>query len=539
MNSRRVGETSTAAEWLEKYAEAARRADGSTVSTNLLEVQARRATEITDRLAAGEALVLPDPVGTGKTAVALIAAAMLFEAKMVRRIVIITPNEAVRKLWETRATWARSPRTGRPPAKSTFNILTRKQLSSQRRPSKPEGVLVIIDEAHRGLQHEGDFQQTLEEWASGCPVLLVTATPFQLSSQGLMTMLGIGRTGSDRDKAKVEAYGSAVARLARELRQASERSASDPSQHPAVAAALAEANRLSPDAMSVVHRRIMEPDSDLLRLRGKPPDLHSDLVKVADEWLETYHVARLIPEFLGVGKGDMFNRRLLSCSEAFWKGTAGRALRERAEKSKRIRALADELEHRLGGGCEHPKVEATADWVAQRIRKGRHVLVFCVFVETQKALAEAITNKLSRSGQASVAWPTGAALPRNVVAQFRSSTVAPLALVVQDRFSESIDLDGGSPCLVHHDLPWTPARVTQRWGRVVRASSKFSPVKTEDIYVPVLDLASDRRLFKTVRTRAAIGDLLLPREVLTDGIDADAYALPDDILDQLRPASSR
>ncbi len=91
---------------------------------------------------------------------------------------------------------------------------------------------------------------------------------------------------------------------------------------------------------------------------------------------------------------------------------------------------------------------------------------------------------------------------------------------------------------MHHDLPWTPARVTQRWGRVVRAGSQFASVKPQDIYVPVVDVDADRRLFDTVKTRAALGDLLLPREVLTDKQDTDEYTLPDELLDQLRPAKS-
>ncbi len=201
--------------------------------------------------------------------------------------------------------------------------------------------------------------------------------------------------------------------------------------------------------------------------------------------------------------------------------------------------LAQELERRLGHGCGHPKVNATADWVAQRLREGRHVLVFCVFLETQQVLAEAIASKLGKRGAESVKAPTGAALPSTVVDRFRNPKGPSLALVVTDRFSESIDLDGGRPCLVHHDLPWTPARVTQRWGRVVRAGSQFTPVAPGDIYVPVVDLAADRRLFDTVKTRAVLGDLLLPREVLTDTQDTDEYTLPDELLDQLRPAKSR
>jgi hypothetical protein len=69
----------------------------------------------------------------------------------------------------------------------------------------------------------------------------------------------------------------------------------------------------------------------------------------------------------------------------------------------------------------------------------------------------------------------------------------------------------------------------------VRAGSNFAAVAETDIYVPILDLEADRRLFDTVKARAAIGDLLLPRQVLEDVRDDDEYALPDELLDQLRP----
>ena len=536
MSSRRDADGPSAMEWLAKYADdAARQAKPSVVSADLLRVQARRATLIKQRLVAGEPLVLPDPVGTGKTAVALIAAAMLLEAKSVRRVVVVAPNEVVRQQWRHRATWVRSPRTGKPPAGHPFHVLTRKQLAVEKRPVKPEGVLVVIDEAHRGLQAEGDFHREIEAWAKGCHVLLVTATPFQLSSQGLLTMLAVGRTGDDRGKTAVESYGAAVAGLARQYRAAVKRSAPAPARDPVVLAALQSAIQRRPAAVSVLNRRILPPDAGLLRLRGEPAELCRDTVKVSADWQEAYHVARVVPELVDTGKGDMFNRRLLSCSEAFWHGTAGHALQEKAKESPRVVTLVQQMERRLGHGCGHPKVNATADWVVQRLREGRHVLVFCVFLDTQQVLAKAIASKLGKRGAEAVKAPTGAALPSTVVDRFRNPQGPSLALVVTDRFSESIDLDGGRPCLVHHDLPWTPARVTQRWGRVVRAGSQFTPVKQQDIYVPVVDVDADRRLFDTVKARAALGDLLLPREVLTDTQDTDEYTLHDDLLDQLRP----
>jgi hypothetical protein len=69
---------------------------------------------------------------------------------------------------------------------------------------------------------------------------------------------------------------------------------------------------------------------------------------------------------------------------------------------------------------------------------------------------------------------------------------------------------------------------------VVRAGSGFRRVVQDDIYVPVLDLDADLRLFDTVKARAGIGEVLLPRAVLIDIQDPDADALPDSLLDRLR-----
>jgi hypothetical protein len=524
--------TTTAGQWLAEYNRKAREAAKGGVSDELLSVQARRAALLVGQLAAGKALVLPDPVGTGKTAVALVAAGMLLEAEKVRRVVVVAPNAVVRKLWEDRVKWLVSPSTGKASPGKAFRIVTRKKLVDERRPVAPEGILVVVDEAHRGLQSEGEFHDRLEKWAKGCQVLLVTATPFQLSSQGLTTMLGIGQAASDTGKTVVEAYGEAVMSLAKAYRAAVQRSAVDPVKDPAVVAATERAVEKRPAAADVLGRRILSPDLGLSALRKEPPALKKFDLKVSPEWQEAYHVARVVPELVGTGKGDMFNRRLFSCSEAFWGGKAGRELCQRAEKSPAVDAFAVKLRRALGQGSHHPKVAATADWVAAHWEQGRHVLVFCVFFETQQALGVAIAGRV---GEASVKAPKGAAIDPNVVDQFQSTSLPRLVLVLQDRFSESIDLDGGHPCIVHHDLPWTPARVTQRWGRVVRAGSGFKPVAQTDIFVPVLDLDADKRLFDTVKARAGIGDLLLPRSVLADTEDPDEYSLPDTLLDRLRP----
>lgn len=88
-------------------------------------------------------------------------------------------------------------------------------------------------------------------------------------------------------------------------------------------------------------------------------------------------------------------------------------------------------------------------------------------------------------------------------------------LVLQDRLSESIDLDGGDPALVHQDLPWIPARLRQRWRRSVRAIPK------EQKLIPVFEHESDRRVFETICPRARIGQVLLSDETaFVDDYDA-------------------
>jgi len=91
-------------------------------------------------------------------------------------------------------------------------------------------------------------------------------------------------------------------------------------------------------------------------------------------------------------------------------------------------------------------------------------------------------------------------------------------------------LDGGKPCLVHHDLPWNPARLSQRWGRAVRASSGFQAVAPQDIFVPVLDTEVDRRIYETVRGRWEVGDLLLPKKSGYDENDDGHGAIPVELL---------
>jgi len=156
--------------------------------------------------------------------------------------------------------------------------------------------------------------------------------------------------------------------------------------------------------------------------------------------------------------------------------------------------------------------------------------VFTVWKQTQKTLHETLAKRL---GDDTVTGPEKGTIPGAF--QKRVSEPpdgSPVVLVLTDRFSESIDLDGGCPSLVHHDLSWNPVRVTQRWGRVVRVRTGFEPIPPERIYIPVLDTEVDRRVARTVQGRMNLVGLMVPA---AEG--NDAWHLPDVLLQRISAAA--
>lgn len=193
-----------------------------------------------------------------------------------------------------------------------------------------------------------------------------------------------------------------------------------------------------------------------------------------------------------------------------------------------MRAFLDQLIERLGTGTTHPKVAATVDWVKTQVAEGRHVVVFTSWLPTRDAIGQA----LIAAGVEDVSAPTGSkSIPKQIEARFKASASGqPVVLVLTDRFSESIDLDGGEPSIVHHDLAWNPVRLTQRWGRVVRIRTGFQPVPADRIFLPVLDVEVDRRLARVVTGRRDLAGLVVPESSETA---ADAWTMPDSILQRI------
>ena len=89
---------------------------------------------------------------------------------------------------------------------------------------------------------------------------------------------------------------------------------------------------------------------------------------------------------------------------------------------------------------------------------------------------------------------------------------------------EGIDLHRECRHVIHHDLPWNPAILEQRTGRVDRLGSKIERLRattardsTLDIAVPYLASTYDEHIFEVVHGRARLFDVTMGGEYRVDG----------------------
>ncbi len=149
---------------------------------------------------------------------------------------------------------------------------------------------------------------------------------------------------------------------------------------------------------------------------------------------------------------------------------------------------------------------------------GRSTLAFSVARETVRWLRDRLGPRVAwctgdRAGIGTVRWPrrvvlgwfrADAAAGRTVLADGR---LAPEHLVCTDVAAEGLDLQGAAR-VVHYDLPWTPMRLDQRRGRVVRAGSLHPQVEVVRFELPALleeRLRQTEVLARKARLPAVVG----------------------------------
>lgn len=371
-----------ALDWLQRL----RKDLGATVITDeLIDQQARQVAEVAGRLIAapGRAQILRDPVGTGKTAIALTTARLLLDEKKIDYLLIVAPNVTVQEQWQERS-HALFPEE--PTDKAIWRkrrLLVRTHQNHPSRPSpNPARTLVIVDEAHRGLQAEDNaaFQGILST-AKGAMVLLVTATPYQLTTAGFTTMLSVAGSGSTDENDALSGYGRAVANVLKHWEPTSGVAA--------IEDLIVTAEQRRDQAKNFLDRHLLPKTT--IAVPAMPP-LRPSFVPLGS-WATAYAAARILPELLGTGKYDGFQRGLTSSSETVFteQWAVGRHLTElRTDGPNKVNDFIDQLREALGTGTDHPKVAASVRWVVDQVEQGRHVVVFASWLPTQAALGDAL-----------------------------------------------------------------------------------------------------------------------------------------------------
>ena len=472
--------------------------------------------------------LLADAVGLGKSYVALAVALALGEP-----FALVVPAVLVRQ-WR-----ALLEEHG-----AEASILTHESLSapSYRRPRPPSTALhrlYIVDEAHRFRNPDTNRYRALAKLLVGARVLLVTATPvhnriadlFHLFRLFLrdhdLTGLGVpSLCRAARGDADPHAVTAAAARLS--VSRSRERVQAGYGDGPAV---LAFPERAAGEAIRVG----TAPDAELRQLVTDIAQLEAGGEAAAlFRLLLLSQLASSLPAF----------RASLARYDAFLELGAAAAAQGRALARRDFRRLfpatADDLQlaffplllgpgpgaaterdrdlvrrlRALAASLDDPKADALA-----RLLDGRAGKTI-VFVHP-RATAHHLMRRLRGHRLAAVTGERGwfgsepvrredvlrAFAPRAQGAPLPARALETNVLIATDLLSEGLNLqDAGR--VVHYDLPWSPARLAQRVGRIDRAGSPHRRIETVTFLPPpplANALAMERRLVAKRRLQSRAG----------------------------------
>lgn len=419
--------------------------------------------------------LLADPVGSGKTYVAL-AVAAAFNAPAV----CLAPAALVPQ-WRAVAAALSVP----------IELGSHQQASRGRLPRTGRG-LVIVDESHHFRNPRTRRYRHVAPWLLGRRVLLLSATPIvnRLDDLAHQLLLGV------RDDALLPegipslhaavASGTSGTALGRLVLEESRAAGPRPARTVDVSAPHASENDDARTFLDLLAR---------LRLSAHPPTaalVHGVLLRAAAS----------SPPAL-VGALARYRNLLRHADDA---RRAGRRL-SRAELREFVGVMDEqmvwwELLPDGGDGCvelalddtgaidevlaEAARLAQGSDPKLERLRAllsdGRPTLVFATRRETVRHLRHRLIPP--------VAWCTGdraglghASAPRaQVMGWFRDAVDprlrarVPYCLVATDVAAEGLDLRRADR-VVHYDLPWTPMRLEQREGRAVRLGSAHQSIE--------------------------------------------------------------
>lgn len=113
-----------------------------------------------------------------------------------------------------------------------------------------------------------------------------------------------------------------------------------------------------------------------------------------------------------------------------------------------------------------------------------------------------------------------------------NTPLVPEGLIVTTVGQEGIDLHRECRHVIHHDLPWNPATLEQRTGRVDRIGSKIERMRANgssyaslDVVVPYIAGTYDEHRFRVVHGRARLFEVTMGGEYAVDGHRASEDAM--------------
>lgn len=419
--------------------------------------------------------LLAEPVGTGKSWIALAAAGALTR----HPIVVLAPAALVPQ-WV-----ATTSRLGVDAVVHSHETLSRGRLPVAR------AGFVIVDESHGFREPASRRYRVLAPWISGRPCLLVSATPVvnriadlghqlrlclkddALAAAGLPSLRRMSpAAGGIEGLGEVVIAGLTSGGDRPRLRQTATRLRNDPD----LGRVLRELDRLGlstdPGVAALVRTSLWGAAA------SSPAALAAALLRYQALLEHARDAARsgqrlsreALRRFIAADPAQLVLWELLPVEE-----TIGDLALGDQDSVTRLRAEAVRM-------AETPDPKLIE--LQRVVSDGRRTLVFTGSVATVGYLCRHL-------GPAPVAWCTGAragigatTLPRDAVlawfapagAQPRSAGLAtPRILVTTDVAAEGLDLQGAER-VVHYDLPWTAVRTDQRTGRVHRLGSAHATV---------------------------------------------------------------
>lgn len=412
--------------------------------------------------------VLAEPVGSGKTWIALAVAHALGE-----RPLIVVPA-VLQAQW--RDTCARSGIAG--------ELHTLERMSRGTAPSGTAG-LVIVDEGHRLRDPTTRRGRLFARWALGRQLLFLTGTPIVNRAQDLITLL---RYGLPRDALRLDGIADLEA-LALERRPP-----------PALGRLVIRA--AAPTRIPSRRRRLVP--GPLEHTRGECVVRRLGEARLSDDTT----IRRLLQTvFLDAAASSDAAWRAALCryrallAQAEDAGQLDRRLLRRWAGAALDQTVLWSLLPETGPAVDAALIAADTRWVEAALADGTTDVEWLAAVRAlcaddrvticfarHRATARVLRGVLGDA----VAWVEGTSaglgphrLAREVVlaafgperTRWRARRLAPTILVATDVAAEGLDLQAASR-IVHLDLPWTPVRRDQRDGRIRRLGQRADHVES-------------------------------------------------------------